>query len=152
MISAQDVAQLRQDTGAGVMDCKKALDESGGDFEKAKKVLMTNAQAIAEKKAQRSANQGLIEAYVHAAKIGVMLELACESDFVARNQEFKELAHDFAMQIASMNPKNIDELMAQNFIRDESKTMKNLLQEKTAKIGENIQLKRFVRYELGEDL
>ena len=133
------------------MDCKKALEEAGGDFEKAKKVLASNAQAIAEKKAQRSTNQGLVEAYIHANKIGVLLEINCESDFVARNNEFKELAHSIAMQIASMNPKDLPDLFAGSYIKDEAMTIKDLVDQATAKIGENIQIKRFIRYELGEE-
>lgn len=151
MISAQDIKKLRRETGAGVMDAKKALEEAGGDNEKAKKILATNAQSIAKKKTERSAKQGLVESYVHAGRIGVLLEVSCESDFVARNAEFKELARNLAMQIASMNPKNIDELMTENYIRDESLTIKDLMEQKIAKIGENIQIKRFTRFELGEE-
>lgn len=150
MISAQDIANLRLKTGAGVMDCKNALEAAAGDFEKAKKILTSNTQAMAQKKAERTANQGLIEAYVHNGKIGVLLEIACESDFVARNSEFKELTRNLAMQVASMNPGDTAELLAQNYIRDEAITIKNLVEQATAKIGENIQIKRFTRYELGE--
>ena len=151
MVPAQDVAKLRLETGAGVMDCKKALDETSGDYGKAKKILSANAQAIAKKKAERSAKQGLIECYCHGGKIGVVLELACETDFVARNDEFKGLARDLAMQIASMNPKNVDELMAEEFIKDPSMKIKELVEQLIGKIGENIQVKRFIRYELGEE-
>ena len=151
MVSAQDVAKLRLETGAGVMDCKKTLDETSGDYEKAKKILSANAQAIAKKKAERSAKQGLIECYCHGGKIGVVLELACETDFVARNDEFKGLARDLAMQIASMNPKNVDELMAEEFVKDPSMKIKDLVEQLIGKIGENIQVKRFIRYELGEE-
>lgn len=150
MISTETIAKLRAETGAGVMDCKKALEDAGGDFEKAKKILAENAQTIAKKKALRLARQGLIECYCHNGKIGVMLEINSESDFVARNSEFKNLAHELAMQIASMNPKDIDELMSQIYIRDESLTIRQLVEQAIAKIGENIQVKRFVRYELGE--
>lgn len=152
MISAEDVKNLRIKTGAGVMDCKKALEEAGGDFEKAQKILASNAQAIAKKKAERSTEQGLVEAYIHAGKIGVLLEIACESDFVVRNAEFKDLAHNIAMQIASMNPKDLSELFAGSYIKDEAMTIKDLVDQATAKIGENIQIKRFIRYELGEEL
>jgi len=150
MISSQMIAKLRQTTGAGVMVCKQVLEEAGGDFERAQKILASCAESIAQKKAERSAKQGLIEGYVHSGKIGVLVELNCESDFVARNVEFKELAHEIAMQIASMNPKDVRELIAESYIRDESKTIKNLIDEKIAKIGEKIQVKRFVRLELGE--
>lgn len=151
MISSQDIAKLRAETGAGVMDCKKALEDVSGDFEKAKKLLANNAESIAKKKSERVANQGLIECYCHNGKIGVVLELSCESDFVARNNEFKNLAHELAMQIASMNPQNTDELMASIYIRDESMIIKNLIEQAIGKIGENIQLKRFARFELGEE-
>lgn len=151
MASAQDIAKLRQETGAGVMDCKNALEECGSDYEKAKKILSVNAQAIAKKKAERSAKQGLIECYCHGGKIGVVLELNCETDFVARNDEFKTLAKDLAMQIASMNPKNIDELLSEEFIKDPSVKVKDLVEQLIGKVGENIQIKRFVRYELGEE-
>lgn len=152
MISAQVIKDLRLKTGAGVMDCKKALEEAKGDFEKAQKILASNAQAIARKKAERSTKQGLIEAYIHAGKIGVLLEIACESDFVVRNSEFKDLSHNIAMQIASMNPKDLPELLSGSYIKDEAMTVKDLVDQATAKIGENIQIKRFIRYELGEEL
>lgn len=151
MISADSIAKLRAETGAGVMDCKQALDEAGGDFEKAKNILKNNAQAIAKKKAERHASQGLVECYCHGGKIGVVLELACETDFVARNEEFKNLAHELAMQIASMNPKDVEELMDGLYIRDDSLKIKDLIEQTIAKTGENIQVKRFVRYELGKE-
>ena len=151
MISAEIIAKLRSETGTGVMDCKKALEESSGDYEKAKKFLANNAQAIAKEKQDRSAKQGLIECYCHSGKIGVVLELNCETDFVARNDEFQTLAHEIAMQIASMNPKNLDELLKSNYIRDESQTIKSLIEQAIGKIGENIQIKRYERFELGEE-
>jgi len=150
MISSEMIAKLRAVTGAGVMICKQALEEAGGDFEEAQKILASNAESIAQKKAERKAEQGLIESYVHDGKIGVLVELNCESDFVARNAEFKDFAHEIAMQIASMNPQDVAELMTEPYIRDETKIIKNLMDEKIAKIGEKIQIKRFVRVELGE--
>jgi len=150
MISSDLVAKLRSETGAGVMDCKKALENAQGDYEKARELLTSNAQAIAKKKALRAVNHGLIECYCHGGKIGVVLELACETDFVARNEEFKNLAHELAMQVASMNPKDIDELMTGVYIRDDSLTIKDLIEQVIAKTGENIQVKQFTRYELGE--
>lgn len=150
-MDANIIAKLRAETGAGVMDCKKALEEAGGDFDKAKKILAGNASAIAKKKAERATKHGLIESYVHANRIGVLLELACESDFVAKNDEFKELAHQIALQIASMNPKTVDELLAQEFIADSSMKIKDLIENKIAKIRENIQVKRFIRFELGDE-
>ena len=150
MIDAKIVAKLRSETGAGVMDCKKALEESKGDFEKAKKILASNAASIAKKKAERATKHGLIETYVHAGRIGVLLEIASESDFVAKNAEFKELAHQICLQIASMSPKNVDELLKQEFIMDSSQTVKDLIESKIAKIRENIKINRFIRFELGE--
>lgn len=152
MITAADIAKLRQETGAGVMVCKNALEQASGDFEKAKKILAAAAQDIAKKKAARETKHGLIDCYVHAQKIGVLLEINCESDFVAKNDEFKNLSHNISMQIASMNPKDIADLMAGNYIKDESMTIKNLVEQATAKIGENIQVKRFIRFELGEEI
>lgn len=150
MISSEIIAKLRAETGAGVMDCKDALEKAGGDYEKAKKILAGNAAAIAKKKAEREAKYGLIECYSHNGKIGVILEINCETDFVARNAEFKNLAHELALQIASMNPKTIEELLAGIYIRDESITIRQLMEQLIAKIGENIQVKRFERFELGE--
>ena len=150
MISKDLIAKLRAETGAGVIDCKKALEETKGDFEKAKKIVALDAQVIAEEKQDRAAKQGLIECYCHGGKIGVILELNCETDFVARNDEFKSLAHNIAMQIASMNPKDLDELMKETYIRDESITIKDLIQQVISKTGENIQVKRFERFALGE--
>lgn len=150
-MSAADIAKLREETGAGVMDCKKALEEAKGDFNKAKAILSSNADAIAKKKAERSTKQGVIEAYNHAGKIGVLVEVNCESDFVAKNEDFKKMTHNLALQIASMNPKNMDELMSQDYILDSSMTVDGYVKSLIGKIRENIQVKRFVRFELGEE-
>ncbi len=151
MANTEDIKKLRAETGAGVLDCKKALDEAGQDFKKALEVIKEKGLAKAAKKADRETSQGLVETYVHGGgKIGVMLELQCETDFVARNSDFKQLAHDVAMHIAAMAPQDLDELMAQNFIRDASITIEGLVKQHIAKIGENIVVKRFVRYELGD--
>ena len=151
MSLSEDIAKLREETGAGVMDCKKALEEAGNDFNKAKAILATNADAIARKKAERATHAGLIEAYVHAQKIGVLLELNCETDFVGKNQDFKNLAHNLAMQIASMAPKNVEELLAQDYILEPSMKVEDYIKSLIGKIRENIQVKRFARYELGEE-
>ena len=150
MISAEIISRLRAETGAGVMECKKALESASGDYQKAQKILATNAQAIAKEKSEREAKQGLIECFCHGGKIGVILELACETDFVAKNSEFKNLAHEIALQIVSMNPKDVDDLMNGIYIRDGSMTIRQLVEQAIAKIGENIQVKRFERFELGE--
>ncbi len=151
MSSSQDIAKLREETGAGVMDCKKALEEAQGNFEKAKQILADNAGAIAKKKAERATKQGVIEAYVHSGRIGVILEVNCESDFVARNEDFKKMCHNVAMQIASMNPKNVEELLEQEYILDPKMTIGGYVESLIGTIRENIQIKRFVRYELGEE-
>jgi len=152
MATSNDVLKLRQETGAGVMDCKKALEEASGDFAKAKELLKARGVEIANKKAGRNANEGIIECYVHGSKVGVMVELASETDFVARNEEFKKLAHEIAMQVASMAPSNLEELLKQDYIRDPGKTIADLVHEAVGKIGENIQVRRFVRYSLGEEI
>jgi elongation factor Ts len=108
MISAEQVKRLRQATGVGMMDCKKALEESGGDYEKAVKLLRERGAAVAEKRAERATEQGVVEAYIHTGgRIGAMVELKCESDFVAKTEDFRTLARDIAMQVAAMNPRVI---------------------------------------------
>lgn len=149
-MSAQDIAKLREETGAGVMECKRALEEAKGDFSKAKAVLAASADAIAKKKADRATKSGLIECYCHAGKVGVIIEVVCESDFVAKNSDFKTMTHNLALQIASMAPQNIDELLAQEYIIDSSMTVADYIKSIVLKIRENIQVKRFERYELGE--
>jgi elongation factor Ts len=164
-ITAENVRQLREETGAGVMDCKRALTEAEGDFEKAKEVLRQQGLARAEKKAGRVAAQGLIESYIHAGgRIGVLIELNCESDFVARTDDFRALAHDLAMQVAALAPTYIraedvpadaqvepnEILLNQPFIRDAGVTIQDLIKGNVAKLGENIQVRRFVRFSLGE--
>lgn len=197
-ISASMVKELRDRTGAGMMDCKKALAETGGDLEKAVTYLREKGLAAAAKKAGRIAAEGLIESYIHGVgKIGVLVEVNCETDFVAKTDEFKSLARDIAMQIAAAKPeyvrreevpaealnkereilraqalnegkpeKIVDKmvtgriekyykevcLLEQPFIKDTNLTVQQLLTEKIAKIGENISVRRFVRYELGEGI
>ena len=150
-MSAQDIAKLREETGAGVMECKRALEEAKGDFQKAKEILAASADAIAKKKADRATKSGLVECYCHSGKIGVLLEVACESDFVAKNDDFKTMVHNLALQIASMNPKDVDELLAQEYIIDPSMKIEEYIKSVVLKIRENIQVKGFVRYELGEE-
>lgn len=172
-ISKELIQQLRQETSCGVMDCRKALIESKGDFKKAKEVLIKRGLEIAAKKADRVANQGRIESYVHLGnKIGVLLEVNCETDFVARNEDFCRFTKDVAMQIAAAEPKYLKKeevskediaeckdkedfykkncLMEQVFIKDPSLTIKDYLASLVAKIGENIVIRRFARYKLGE--
>jgi len=196
-ISAQQVKSLRDKTGAGFMDCKQALVEAGGDEEKAIQILRKKGQAKAEKKATRIASEGLIYSYIHPpGKLGVILEINCETDFVAMNDEFKTLAHDLAMHIAATDPrfikaedvpeeyiakekeiyaeqakregkpekiidkivdgkvkKHLQEvcLLDQVFVKDSEKTINDLIKEKIAKIGENIVVRRFARFRVGEE-
>ncbi len=144
----EQIQKLREETNAGVMDCKKALEEAGGDFEKAKKNLYEKGLIKANQKSERATGAGLLESYIHNGRVGVLLELRCETDFVARNELFKELAHNLAMQIAAMNPENVEELLKQPSIKDESQTIEDLIKQYIAKTGENIRVERFCRYEL----
>jgi len=149
MIKVNQVKQLRDKTNASMMDCKKALVEAKGDEKRALKILQKKGQLIAMKKSGREAEQGIIEAYIHSnKKIGVLLELKCETDFVARNEEFKELAHDLAMHIAAMDPENEKSLLKESFIKNEEITVKDLIDERIAKLGENIKIGKFTRYQL----
>ncbi|MGM0880847.1 MAG: translation elongation factor Ts [Bacillota bacterium] len=197
-VSASAVKELRERTGAGMLDCKKALDETNNDIEKAIAVLREKGLAAAANKAGRIATEGVVESYIHAGgRIGVIVEVNCETDFVAKTDQFREFARDVAMQIAAANPKFVrreevpgDELekereilkaqalnegkpekivekmvegriskyyeeyclLEQSFIKDPDKTISALLNEKINTIGENISIRRFVRYELGEGL
>ncbi len=198
MISANDVRDLRERTGAGMMDCKHALTEANGDVEKAIELLREKGLAAAVKKSGRIAAEGIVEAYIHmGGRIGVLLEVNCETDFVAKTPEYKAFVHDIAMHIAAANPTYVSEdevkqedidkekailtaqalnegkpekivekmvegriakfkkeicLLEQPFVKDPDKTIKDLVTEQVAKIGENISIRRFVRYEMGEGL
>ncbi|MBI4175314.1 translation elongation factor Ts [Candidatus Berkelbacteria bacterium] len=148
-VSLQSIQALREKTGYGVMDVKKALEEAKGDLTKAEALLSERGAVVAAKKADRATNAGRIETYVHAGKIGVMVEVNSETDFVAKNDEFASFVHDVALQIASMNPQSVPELLKQPFVKDSSKTMQTLLHDMVGKIGENLTIRRFIRYELG---
>ena len=166
-VSTTAIKDLRDKTGAGVMDCKKALLEAKGNLEKAAEILNERGIALARKIAERVADQGVIEAYVHpGGRIGVLVEVNCETDFVARTDEFKELAHNLALQIAAMcpqfiSPEEIEQeteteidaktacLLLQPYIKDPEKTVQDLVTEAIAKVGENIKVRRFTRFELG---
>lgn len=151
MVKAKDIAVLRAETGAGVMDCKEALTKANGDKEKALEILKAMGKDKAKKRADRMTRQGLIETYVHkGSRIGAMVEVACETDFVARTLDFKKLAHNVAMQVASMDPKDVKELLIQPYIFDDKKTVADLVDEVVAKTGEKCEIKRFERFELGE--
>lgn len=194
MVDTNEIKKLREETGVSIMQCKKALEEADGDFEKAKVILQKKASAIAAKKADRSLGAGTIAAYIHGeGSVGAMVELSCETDFVAKNEEFKELAYEFAMQVAATNPKwlsredvgedemnrvkevleeDIDDskkdmkdkimdgkmashfkesvLLEQNYIKDESKTIEDLLSEAVQKFGERTEIRRFARFSVSE--
>ena len=165
-ITTAAIKALRELTGAGIMDSKRALEEAGGDIERAQDILRQKGIASAAKKSDRETEQGVIESYIHSGgRIGAMVEANCETDFVARTEDFKALAHDIAMQIAAMNPKFIDEseipdgeevdpqescLLQQPFIKDPGMTIEELIKELIGKLGENIRIRRFSRFSLGE--
>lgn len=143
--------KLREETGASIADCRKALEESGNDYKKALDWIKKHGMEKADKKSDREASQGLIEAYIHqGGKVGAMVELACETDFVARTDDFKNLAHEIAMQVAAMSPKDVPSLLKQEYIRDGSMTIENLIKQAIAKLGENIVVKKLTRISLGE--
>jgi elongation factor Ts len=194
MITIDQVKQLRQETGISVSECKKALEEAGGDFEKAKIILRQLGRELADKKSFREAGEGVIASYIHPnKKVGVLLDLRCESDFVARSADFQNLAHEICLQIAALKPLYLYEedipenfldgeksiyqeqlkdsgkpekilsqiiegklkkykekvsLMSQSWVKDETKTIRDLINDYIAKLGENITIKRFARYEI----
>lgn len=148
-ITIEDIKKLREDTQASIADCKKALEESSGDYNKAIEWLRKRGIEKAEKKVQRETASGIVESYIHQnGKIGVLIAVLCETDFVARTDEFKNLVHEIAMQIAAMNPKDIETLLKQEYIRDNSKTIEDLIKEVIGKLGENIKIKDFKRLEI----
>jgi len=165
-VSIETIKVLRERTSAGVMDCKRALQEADGDMEKAEVILKALGVASAEKKASRATNQGLVESYVHSGgRIAAIVEVNCETDFVARTEEFKSLAHDLAMQVAAMSPQYVDSadipedeevtpdqvcLMQQPFIKDPSKSIDERVKEAIGVLGENVRVRRFSRFALGE--
>jgi elongation factor Ts len=141
--------KLREETSASVSDCRRALEETGGHFDKALQWLMKVAAEKAEKKEGRETGQGLVESYIHQnGKLGAMVVVLCETDFVARTDEFKKLAHEVAMQIAALGPKDVDELLSQEYIKDSSMTIKDLVKQAVGKLGENITIKGFKRLEI----
>jgi elongation factor Ts len=148
MLPIEDVKQLREETGMSVSDCKKAL-EQGGSMEKAREILRQRGAQIAEKKQTREAGEGMIDVYLHpTGKTGVILDLRSETDFVAKSPDFRNLAHELSLQIASMDPSSPGDLLSQAYIRDSSKTVQNLVEEYIAKLGENIVVKQFTRYQI----
>jgi elongation factor Ts len=171
--SVENIKELREATGCGVIDCKKALEEAKGDMKHAKELLMQRGLEIAAKKSGREAKEGRVESYVHMGnKLGVMVEVSCETDFVARSEDFIRFVKDVAMHIAAATPKYIKEqeipahdleaagdreifikencLMRQPFIKDSSKSIQDYMNQLIAKIGENVYINRFTRYKVGE--
>lgn len=149
-VSLDLLKKLRAETLAGVSDCRQALEDAGCDYTKAKKLLMERGLQKAAKKADRRTGSGLVESYVHAGKLGVLVEVRCETDFVAKTDEFKHVAHEIALQVAATNPKDAKALLASPYIRDPQKTIEALVKETIAKLGENITVGRFSRLVLGE--
>ncbi len=166
-VSSEQIKQLRELTGAGVMDCKRALDEAGGDLAQAQKIIQAQGIARAEKRSGRAASAGVIWSYVHHDhRLGAIVELNCETDFVARTEDFRQLAKDIALQVASMNPRYLSKatmpdgadeepkeaaLLEQPFVRDASKTIGQMVTETSAKTGENVVVRRFDRFEVGRE-
>jgi len=143
------IKKLRDETQASIADCRKALEEAKDDYSKALAWLKKRGIEKAEKKKDRETSQGLVEAYVHQnGKVGVLVEVLCETDFVARTDEFKNLCHEIAMQVAAMNPKDVATLLKQDYIRDGSFTIESLVKSVIGKLGENIVIKNFSRLEI----
>jgi elongation factor Ts len=165
-VTVELIRSLREQTGAGIMECKQALESNQGDIEKAAEALRLQGFADVAKRANRATNQGVVEAYVHTGgRVGAMVELGCESDFVARTDEFRSLAHDIAMQVAAMSPVYLSEddkeegddrpaaqvcLLQQPFIKDGSRTLADLVRDTAAQTGENVRIVHFNRLALGE--
>jgi elongation factor Ts len=150
--TAKEIKKLREATGAGVMDIRSALTQSDGEIKKAKEILKGKGLEKAASKAERETRAGLIETYVHAdGRIGAMVHLACETDFVARTSEFKKLAKELAMQVAAMDPADTKQLLKQEYIRDPEKNIKELIAEVVSKTGENIQVQKISRFSLSDE-
>ncbi len=147
-ITAELVQKLREATSAGVMDCRKALIEANGDFDAAVKIIHEKGLSKVAKRAGRETGAGLVHSYVHNERIGVLLDIRAETDFVVRSEPFRELAHEIVMQIAAANPANKEELLEQPYIKDESKTVKDLVNTVIAKVGENVSVNQFYRVEI----
>jgi len=165
-ISTDLIKALREQSGAGIMDCKRALQEADGDLERAQEILREKGVLSASKKTSRDTNEGLVDSYIHSGgRVGAIVEINCETDFVARTEDFKSLAHDVAMQVAAMSPLYVDTsdipegedvepqeacLLQQPFIRDPTTTVQDRINEEIAKLGENVRVRRFTRFSLGE--
>lgn len=149
MVTAQQIKELRDKTGVSMSSCKKALEEAGGNIEKALSVLQRESAKSAEKKADRTLGAGVVEAYIHNnKKTGVLVELMCESDFVSGNEDFRTLAKDISMHIVASNPSDLNELSSQSYIKNPSITIKELINQAIQKFGEKIEISKFSRYSL----
>ena len=147
MVSTDDIKTLRAETGLSLAQIKEALESSNGDMEKARVALVAKSSQIAEKKASRALGAGVVSAYIHSNKsMGAIVELNCETDFVAKNEEFIALAHDIAMQVGAMNPENVEALLQMEFIKDPSKKIKDLVDGAVQKFGERTEVRRFERF------
>ncbi|MDP3982101.1 MAG: translation elongation factor Ts [bacterium] len=145
----EQIKELREATGISLAQCKKALEQSRGDIEKARGLLREWGVSVAAKKEGREAGEGIIHAYVHqTGKVGVLVDVRCETDFVTRSEDFHALCHEVALQIAAMNPQDTQELLSQPYIKESSRTVKDLLTDTIAKVGENITVYRFSRFEV----
>ena len=149
-IHVNDIKKLREQTGAGIADCKEALSKSSGNIDEAKIWIKKRGLDKAVSKEGREVGAGMVEVYSHGGKVGVLVELLCETDFVAKTADFKSLAHELALQIASMRPDSVEDLLKQEYIRDNQQTVDQLIKEVVGKLGENIQVGRFERIELGK--
>jgi len=148
MVTIEQIKELRDRTGISIAQCKKALEEAGGDMDKALAVLKSQGAAIAGKKSSRTLGAGKVSAYIHSNNtIGAMIQIHSETDFVSKSPEFRVLAEDLVMHIAAMNPVDIAELLEQSFIKDPSLTIKDLIQSYVQKFGERIEVTRFVRFD-----
>ncbi len=146
----EDLKKLREQTGAGIADCREALSVTKGSLEKAKEWLKKKGLDKASSKESREVKAGIVDVYSHNGKVGVLVEVLCETDFVARTEDFKSLAHDLSLQIASMNPSSVEDLLSQEYIRDNSMTIDQLIKSVIGKLGENIQVGKFERIALGD--
>jgi elongation factor Ts len=148
-VTKEEIVALRERTGAGIMDARRALEEANGDMDKAQEIIREKGAVRAQNKGDREARQGLVEAYVHGGRLGALIELNCETDFVARTDDFRQLAREVAMQAAANGAADADELREQKYNRDTSKTIGDIITDTAAKVGENVVLRRVARFELG---
>ncbi|OGN10367.1 MAG: translation elongation factor Ts [Candidatus Yanofskybacteria bacterium RIFCSPHIGHO2_02_FULL_41_11] len=148
-MNSENIKKIRDLTGLSFNEIRKALEEAADDVQKALENLKAKGAMIADKKSSRQLKDGIVDAYIHSTrKVGCILELLCETDFVARNEEFRGLAHELAMHITAMKPQNVDDLLGQDYVKDPSRTVKDFINQHVAKLGENIQVGRFEIFEI----